>query len=151
MTIFGIYICEGERGTVGHVLVPLMKKQQANKDSVSHNHLQTDKEGNYFTVTSIEASDILIKDSIQGKYYISSADQVMVKYKESPHSRFYLSNKVLVRGLDRFGFTAYITLQDDKVEVDKDGIIFSPLAVIYDGFWVYEKLGNQVPFNYVPE
>jgi hypothetical protein len=130
-----------------------VKKQLANKDSLGHKHLQTDKEGSYFIVTPVKASDILITDSVQGKYYISSANQVMVKYNESPHSRFYLSNKVLVRGLDRFGFTAYITLQDDKVkvEVDRDGIIFSPLVVIYDGFWVYEKLGNQVPFNYVPE
>ena len=128
-----------------------VKKQQANKDPAGQKHLQTDKEGNYFIVIPIKESDILITDTVLGKYFVSAADQIMVKYNESPHSRFYLSNKVLVRGLDRFGFTAYITLQDGKVEVDRDGIVFTPLAVIYDGFWVYEKLGNQVPFNYTPD
>lgn len=128
-----------------------IKKQQISKDPAGLQHAQADKEANYYIITPVKVPDILITDSTQGKYYISSADQIMVKYNESPHSRFYLSNKVLVRGLDRFGFTSYITFQNDKVEVDKDGIIFSPLAVIYDGFWVYEKLGNQVPFNYTPE
>jgi hypothetical protein len=128
-----------------------IKKQRLNTDSLSHSQLQGNKQNNLSVAYAITASDILIKDSAAGKFYVSSANQVMVKYKEAPHSRFYLANKVLVRGLDRFGFTAYITLQDSKVEVDSNGIIFSPLAVIYDGFWVYEKLGNQVPFNYVPD
>lgn len=128
-----------------------IKKQHLNKDSAAQKYLRTDKDGNYFIVSAASRADILITDSIPGKFFISSADQIMVKYSESPHSRFYLSNKVFVRGLDRFGFTAYITLQEAKVEVDKDGIIFAPLAVIYDGFWVYEKLGNQVPFNYMPD
>ncbi len=127
-----------------------IKKQRLNTDSLSRSQ-QVNKGSSLSVAVAITASGILTTDSVQGKYYISSANQIMVKYKEAPHSRFYLSNKVFVRGLDRFGFTAYITLQDSKVEVDRDGIIFSPLSVIYDGFWIYEKLGNQVPFNYVPD
>jgi hypothetical protein len=95
--------------------------------------------------------NVLEKDSVNHLLYLHGFRQLMVQYNETPHSRYYLSSKVLVRGLTRFGFTGYISLLTDKAELDENGIIHSPLQIVYDGFWVYEKLANQLPFDYQPE
>ncbi|MGC4101898.1 carboxypeptidase-like regulatory domain-containing protein [Ferruginibacter sp.] len=125
-----------------------IKKIPAVKDSTKSNKKNS---GPVNLVYPITVKDMLQKDTVTGAYYITGQKVVMIKYDEEPHAKFYLSRKILVRGLDRFGFTAYITLLDDKVEVDDNGIIHSPLGIVYDGFWVYEKLANQLPFDYQPE
>jgi hypothetical protein len=109
----------------------------------------TINKGSYGIIVPAAASAFLTSDSLSN-YYLFSKYQLMVEYNKAPEAGYYLSRKVLVRGLNRFGFTAYITLLADKVQLDANGIIHSPLAVIYDGYWVYEKLGNQLPFNYKP-
>ncbi|MEI9957266.1 MAG: hypothetical protein WDM90_13405 [Ferruginibacter sp.] len=42
-------------------------------------------------------------------------------------------------------------LLQDSVGLDLNGIVSSPLGLAYDGFWVYEKLANQLPFDYTPD
>lgn len=128
-----------------------IKKQNSRNDSGEVKQAKSDRSSSISVAVKISSSDVLFKDSTSANYFLKSADQLMVQYDEIPHSKFYLSNKVLVRGLNRFGFTSYITILADKVKLDKAGIIYSPLSVAYDGFWVYEKLANQLPFDYTSE
>lgn len=107
--------------------------------------------GKFAVAVPVTTLDILDTDSAAGKFYLHSSRQLMVTYDETPHSKFYLTRKVFVRGLNRFGFTAYLTFDTDRVEIDKQGIVFNPMQIIYDGFWTYERLANQLPFNYSPD
>lgn len=93
---------------------------------------------------------ILFTDTASGNYYLQSENQVMVRYKKSPHLRFNPSGNWFIQGLEHPGFQSFIILLADKVALDKNGILFNPLEVLYNGFWVYEKFANQLPFDYVP-
>ncbi len=53
--------------------------------------------------------------------------------------------------VNHYGFTSYVQLLQDSVGLDLNGIVSSPLGLAYDGFWVYEKLANQLPFDYTPD
>ncbi len=98
-----------------------------------------------------EAAKILFTDSITNNYYLKANTQIMVRYNKSIFSRDYLFAKGVTEGLGHTGFTAYIDVLADKVTLDKNGIINNPLKIVYNGFWVYEKMGNQLPFNYHPD
>lgn len=128
-----------------------VRRIETKEDSLSKLKKNTPPSGGYLMAAPVKPNQILERDSAADKFYLIATNQIMVQYNEIPHSRYYLASKVLVRGLNRFGFTAYITLLSKKVEIDDNGIIHSPMAVVYDGFWVYEKLANQLPFNYQPE
>ncbi len=97
------------------------------------------------------AAEVIVKDSTPDKFYLQTPDRLMVQYNQQPHAAAYLSGKVLVHGLNHSGFTAYITLLKNKVALDGNGIIYAPLDVVYDGYWIYEKLANQLPYNYYPD
>jgi hypothetical protein len=99
---------------------------------------------------TVEAANILYIDSITNEYSLRFSNKLMVQYNKYPHTAPYLSNKIFIRGVNPNGFTAYVNLLVDKVGLDTNGIILSPLSVVYDGFWIYEKLANQLPFNYQP-
>ena len=103
------------------------------------------------SIKAINPLDILFVDSVSNEYYLKFSNIVIVQYDRTPQSAYYLSEKGPVQGLNDKGFTAYFSLVNDKVGIDSKGVIDEPLFVIYDGFWVYEKLANQLPVNYQPE
>lgn len=35
--------------------------------------------------------------------------------------------------------------------IDKKGILLSPLDVLYEGYWSYEKFANSLPLDYIPD
>ncbi len=106
---------------------------------------------NSVVISPIEAGKILFLDTISNNYFITCPNQIMVQYNKIPYSTYYLTEKGFFAGISPFGFTAYINLLSEKVELDTKGIISNPLQVIYEGFWMYEKMGNQLPLNYHPE
>jgi len=109
------------------------------------------KMSNMSVAMPIEGSAILYIDSITNDYSLRFPYRLMVQYDRYPHAGFYLSSKTFVRGINPYGFTSYIDLLQDQVGLDVKGIVLSPLGLAYDGFWVYEKLANQLPFDYSPE
>jgi hypothetical protein len=102
------------------------------------------------TVAPIEAVKILFIDSISNEYYLHFSNTIIVEYNKRPRSVDYLSTIGFVQGLNNKGFTAYISLLTDKAGIDINGVIDEPESIMYNGFWVYEKLANQLPYNYQP-
>ncbi|MEI7733918.1 MAG: hypothetical protein WCI49_00570 [Ferruginibacter sp.] len=93
----------------------------------------------------------LFIDSISNEYYLKFSREIIVQYDKTPHAVDYLSEQGFVTGLSKKGFTASIRLLAGTVGIDSKGIIAEPLSVNYGGFWIYEKLANQLPLNYQPE
>jgi hypothetical protein len=112
---------------------------------ISHTFINPD------SIVAINPLNILFIDSISNEYYLKSSNVIIVQYNKTPESVNYLSQQGFVQGLNDKGFTAYISLVADKVGIDGRGAIDDPLFILYDGFWVYEKLANQLPLNYQPE
>jgi CarboxypepD_reg-like domain len=108
--------------------------------------------GEAVSVIPIRPVNILFIDSISNEYYLQFSGQVMVQFVKSPGKKHnYLTNDLDQRGNNDFGFNAYINLVTDKAELDARGFIRNSLEISYSGFWNYEKLANQLPFNYTPE
>lgn len=125
-----------------------IKKNQDSADLIRYISLVlTDPD----SIAAISPLDILFIDSITNEYYLKFNNPVIVQYNKTPHSVNYLSEQGYVFGLNDNGFTAYIRLLTDKIILDSKGSVDDPQLVNYDGFWVYEKLGNQLPVNYQPE
>ena len=99
---------------------------------------------------SIEPVKILYIDAVTNEYYLQFSNIIIVQYNKMPQSVNYLSAQGFVQGLNDEGFTAYIKLSANKVGIDINGAIDEPLSIGYNGFWIYEKLANQLPYNYQP-
>jgi hypothetical protein len=103
------------------------------------------------SVAAIEPVKILFIDDVTNEYYLQFNNRVIVQYNRTPHSVAYLSTKGFVQGLNDKGYTAYINPVVDKLGIDMNGAVEELLSISYSGFWVYEKLANQLPYNYQPD
>jgi CarboxypepD_reg-like domain len=134
----------------GYSILAVTKKQLI--DTVKHELEWEITKRDTFVTQPTTARKILFPDTATDNYYLKADGKITVNYNKVPHTKDYLVRKVFVEGLSHYyGFTAYINLMSDKVGLDRLGIIVDPLQVIYNGYWVYEKMGNQLPFNYKPE
>jgi hypothetical protein len=102
------------------------------------------------SIAPIAPIKILFIDDISNDYYLQFNNIIMVQYNKTPLSVDYLSMKGPVMGLNDKGFTACINLMADKVGIGSNGEISDPAYISYSGFWVYERLANQLPFDYEP-
>lgn len=136
----------------GYIVYELRRLQGSFDSVIKEKQPAIKKQDTALLAYPVSTDKILYADSIAGGYYLHAVNnQLMVRYKKVPASRNYLANKSFLQGIDHYGSSSYINLRNNKVELDKNGIIKNPLEVIYNGFWVYEKLGNQLPFNYIPD
>lgn len=101
------------------------------------------------SVTGTQVLSKLPEDS--GFFRITVTGKLMVQYKKNPPSKSYLSKKTMLQGNLPTGFRAYIVSDEPYYLLDKTGILQNPLSVRYDGYWVYERAANLLPFNYQPE
>ncbi|MHC2990132.1 hypothetical protein OB13_00425, partial [Pontibacter sp. HJ8] len=44
--------------------------------------------------------------------------------------------------------TSVLSLKADHVLLDKNGSIYQPLDVLFEGYWGFEKLGDMLPLDY---
>lgn len=100
----------------------------------------------------VTAKQILTADSINlGEYSVSGKTKIMVQYNREPGSKAYLQKKLLVHGALPVGFRSYLLSKDGDFKIDKNGVLLNPLSILYNGYWVYEKAANLLPYNYDPE
>jgi hypothetical protein len=102
------------------------------------------------SIAAVEPVQILFIDDSTNEYYLEFSSSIIVQYNKTPRSVAYLSTKGFVQGLNDKGYTAYIDLVNGKLGIDMNGAVDEPLLISYSGFWIYEKLANQLPYNYQP-
>ncbi|NOT92974.1 carboxypeptidase-like regulatory domain-containing protein [Ferruginibacter sp.] len=128
-----------------------IKKPEIKKDPVDYaENLYMDED----TVLAIpiRSANILFIDTISNEYYLQFTNRVMVQFfKNTRLKHYYTIESESNRSYSNFGFTAFMDMLTDKVELDAKGIIRNPMAVVYNGFWLYEKIANQLPSNYQPD
>jgi hypothetical protein len=129
-----------------------VKKMASKKDSATNTGQYLIINGAPVYVRPIIPIDILFIDSISNEYYLQFANKVMVQFVKTPRRKhYYITNDINERDSNDFGFTAYADLVTEKVELDPRGFTRDAMALVYSGFWDYEKLANQLPVNYMPE
>ncbi len=100
----------------------------------------------------VTAAQLIQKDSInKDNYILFSKSKIMVQYNRQPATKAYLQQRVFINGALHKGFRSYLVLSNGAVEIDRNGILLNPLSVLFNGYWIYEKAANLLPYNYNPE
>ena len=47
--------------------------------------------------------------------------------------------------------TSMLTLNQASVKIHESGYIYDSLAILFDGYWGFEKMSDTVPLNFIPE
>jgi hypothetical protein len=103
---------------------------------------------NQYNVDTLNAAAILTRDSLTGNYSLTCDNTIMVKSKFISERQRNLAFKGYLQGWGHQESVSYITLLSPKANLHPSGVLVDPLSVSYNGFWVYEKLANQLPFDY---
>ncbi|MFK8059215.1 MAG: carboxypeptidase-like regulatory domain-containing protein [Polaribacter sp.] len=102
----------------------------------------------YLYKSKVPQSEIIsIKDNIP---YLEFKDNIMVVYtKEKEEEGFILRNAFSKPRKATFQTSSIIPLERPSA-ISKDGTLYNPLDIYYEGYWGYEKFGNMLPLDYVP-
>jgi hypothetical protein len=102
-------------------------------------------------VEPMTAGDILYIDSTN-ELSIRVKGQLIVQYYKNPTAKAFLTRygAPLAGDLDK-GVESIILLKAPQVGINYAGVLDDAESVIYSGYWLYEKLGNRLPYNYVSD
>ena len=79
---------------------------------------------------------------------LSFEGRMMVVYmKESPELAYMMEND----SPSSYKQTSYLLLRADSVNYDRDGRYFEPYMIEQQGYSSWERIGDQLPFNYEQE
>jgi hypothetical protein len=99
-------------------------------------------------------SNVPLKDVIRkknGYFYLDFKDNLSVVFtKEKEEKGFITRNTFNKTRAPSFQTSSLIPLQIPTM-IDKTGVLFSPLDVLYEGYWSYEKFANSLPLDYIPD
>ena len=98
--------------------------------------------------------DSLRRVKPNGRTYLSFSGQLQVAhFGEAPDPRFRQPMNTL--GYSRTPFpplrqVSRLQLADGEAEIQADGSLRNPLEVAIGGYWGFEKIGEFLPYDYVP-
>ncbi len=107
---------------------------------------ETRQYADYLYKSDIPRSDIV---SIEGETtYLQFKDNISVIYTKEKEELAYLLNTGEERKL--LPQTSNVIPLIEKTGIESTGTLSNPLAVIYEGYWSFEKFANALPLDYEP-
>lgn len=101
---------------------------------------------NYRMPTPLRPVDLMKpSDSLEDKYDLHCENMLLVSYTKELEANKYAK---LMGRMPRQQESMIRFMQPDCT-FSKDGVCVNPLAMIYSGYWGWEKLADQVPYDYV--
>ncbi|WP_299012102.1 carboxypeptidase-like regulatory domain-containing protein [uncultured Polaribacter sp.] len=98
-------------------------------------------------------SKVPIKDIIErkpnGTYFNFKHNLVLVYTKEKEEMAFILRNTFSKLRTPTYQ-TSTLLPNTMPIKIEKNGMLENPLAVLYEGYWSFEKFANSLPLDYVP-
>ncbi len=86
-----------------------------------------------------------------GRVWLRFRDLLAVTYDgERPDASFRLPGAVSGRPLPRYQESVLHLLQPPAAEVEPNGVTSQPLALLTEGYWGFEKIGELLPLDYLP-
>lgn len=95
---------------------------------------------------------LLVKDSAAGinVYRLNIANYLEIRYSGLLYGSGYLARRQPFSGMNGRIFTAKIRMVEPPALIDQQGGLENPLAVMYEGYWGFERVANMLPVNYRP-
>ena len=101
-------------------------------------------------VAPLSAGDILYIDS-SNELSIRAGRLIVQYYKNTAAQAFLTRHGTSFAGELNHGVETTIVFKEPQVGINYAGVLNDAESVIYSGYWLYEKLGNRLPFNYVSD
>lgn len=107
------------------------------------------KSRDYLYKSKLKKDDILTFKN--HAYYLSFDNNLSIVYtKEKEEMAFITRNAFSKKRDPLYQTSSFIPLKKDII-LDIRGVLVNPLEVFLEGYWSYEKFGNSLPLDYVPE
>ena len=149
-------------GSTVHFFRSLVKKQLAqegftayqlnsvqNKDTVVlETPLQKTKSATQIAPRAIEDSMIRMQPgSVRHIYELCLKDGWRITYDKNTKLKEEITRKVFITQPPS-GTVSGLRLREGPVLINQRGVVLTPLRLLYDGIWSYERLANKLPEDY---
>lgn len=102
----------------------------------------------YLYKSKLTKNDVIsLKDSL---FHLSFKDNLSIVYNKEKEESGYLLRLPFNKRKKGLPQTSSIIPLKKNSSVDKNGLLFNPLDVYYEGYWSYEKFANSLPLDYQP-
>jgi CarboxypepD_reg-like domain len=98
----------------------------------------------------VAAPEILYIDSTNN-LSIRIAGRLLVQYEKDPAAKKSILQKGLVNGMLSKGVESTILFKTAYIGINSGGVLSDYSKLSYSGYWMYERLANMLPYDYVPD
>lgn len=98
----------------------------------------------------IPANQILYIDSANN-FSIRAEGKLLVQYMKNPAGKKFLTLHENTSGSLKKGVESFLHFKTPNIGLNNAGVLSDPTSVTYDGYWMYERAANTLPFNYQPD
>lgn len=100
----------------------------------------------YLDTTSVPYSDYLIMS--EDEVILKFNDHFNIVYTGEKEEINYIRSKNIFRTRKPTFQTSVISLTTDSVKINDSGNLSDPFALIVEGYWAWEKVGDMLPLDY---
>jgi hypothetical protein len=85
-----------------------------------------------------------------GHIFFDFEHNIMVVYTKEKEEKNYILREAFSKMRTPSFQTSYIIPNRMPIKIEKNGLLENTLSVTYEGYWSYEKFGNLLPLDYLP-
>jgi len=98
----------------------------------------------------ITAQEILYIDSTNN-FSIQISGKLLVQYDKEPAAKEYFLQRGLLAGILPKGVESFILFKVAPTGINSTGVLSDYTHVAYSGFWMFERIANMLPYDYVAD
>jgi hypothetical protein len=102
----------------------------------------------YLYRSNVPLKEVIRKKS--GYFYLDFKDNLSIVYTEEKEVKGFITRNTFSRTRKPSFQTSSLTPIQMPSMIEKKGILLSPLDILYEGYWSYEKFANSLPLDYIP-
>jgi hypothetical protein len=99
-------------------------------------------------VDTIPITSVAILRNIEKREFLEFSDHILVTYLNEKESSLFVEG---LRRAPRNNQTSIMRMPVDSVEIFENGSLSDPFGIIFEGYMGWERVGDFLPIDYVPE
>jgi hypothetical protein len=96
----------------------------------------------------VPANQYLVFDN--GKVRMAFKDFFQVVYTGELEEMSFVQQRSFLKPSKATYQTSVISMKSDTVDLEENGSFADPLAILFEGYWAWEKVGDMLPLDYKP-
>ena len=99
-------------------------------------------------VDTLPITSVDILRNFEKREFLEFSDHILITYLNEKESSLYVEG---LRRAPRKNQTSIIRMSVDSVEIFENGSLSDPFGIIVEGYMGWERVGDLLPIDYVPE